>query len=317
MLPTTITLAQTLPEGGMISLVIGLVAGLALWLAGVKIVRGVFLALGAAVGSFTGAVIMPLTGMPAFTLGSVSLTPGFTGLIVGGIIGALVAMAMLRLVVIITAAGSMAVVGAMAALVFLHFSPTNAADYSESDAAMTEGGPDLDALTGDFAERARQQTDQALELLNRSVAEDSAASGLLDDLNTEENRERIRDAAERSKAFMRAVSDRVRADYERRPDRDKLVILSSTLAGLALGLLIGVAMPKRSSALVTSLAGSALWLSTGVALLKANVDEAPGFVQQPPLVWAVVWGVAAVAGMAVQFGLLKRKGEKKAEGEGD
>lgn len=317
MLPTTITLAQTLPEGGMISLVIGLVAGLALWLAGVKIVRGVFLALGAAVGSFAGAVIMPLTGMPALTLGSVSLTPGFTGLIVGGIIGALVAMAMLRLVVIITAAGSMAVVGAMAALVFLHFSPTNAADYSESDAAMTEGGPDLDALTGEFAERARQQTDQALELLNRSVTEDSAASGFLDDLNTEENRERIRDAAERSKAFMQAVSDRVRADYERRPDRDKLIILSSTLAGLALGLLIGVAMPKRSSALVTSLAGSALWLSAGVALLKANVDEAPGFVQQPPLVWAVVWGVAAVAGMAVQFGLLRRKGEKKAEGEGD
>ena len=286
MLATTITLAQTLPEGGMISLVIGLVAGLALWLAGVKIVRGVFLALGAAVGSFTGAVIMPLTGMPAFTLGSVSLTPGFTGLIVGGIIGALVVMAMLRLVVIITAAGAMAVVGAMAALVFLHFSPTNPADFSESDAAMAERGPDLDALTGDFAERARQQTDQALELLNRSMAEESAASGFLDDLNTEENRERIRDATERSKAFLKDVSERLRSDYDRRPDRDKLIILSSTLAGLALGLLIGVAMPKKSSALVTSLAGSALWLSAGVALLRSGVEEPPEMLNQPPLVWA-------------------------------
>ncbi len=317
MLPTTITLAQTLPEGGMVSLVIGLVAGLALWLAGVKIVRGVFLALGAAVGSFAGAVIMPLLGMPAFDLGSVTLTPGFTGLIVGGIIGALVAMAMLRVVVIITAAGAMAVVGAMAALVFVHVSPAEPADAAGSDAAMAERAPDLGALTEQFAERAREQTDQALDLLNRSAPDGSTGSGFLDDLNTEENRERLRDAAERSKAFMKAVGERLRTDYEARPDRDKLVILSGTLAGLALGLLMGVAMPKRSSALVTSLAGSALWLSAGVALVKANSDPTPGFVQQPPLVWAVVWGVAAVAGMAIQFGLIKRRGEKKAEGGGE
>ena len=135
--------------------------------------------------------------------------------------------------------------------------------------------------------------------------------------NTEENRERIRDATERSKAFLKDVSERLRSDYDRRPDRDKLIILSSTLAGLALGLLIGVAMPKKSSALVTSLAGSALWLSAGVALLRSGVEEPPEMLNQPPLVWAVVWGVVAVAGMAVQFGLLKRKDGKKAEGEGD
>ena len=83
------------------------------------------------------------------------------------------------------------------------------------------------------------------------------------------------------------------------------------------GLLIGVAMPKKSSALVTSLAGSALWLSAGVALLRSGVEEPPEMLNQPPLVWAVLWGVVAVAGMAVQFGLLKRKDGKKAEGEGD
>lgn len=317
MLPTTLVLAQTLPEGGMVSLVIGLIAGLALWLAGVKIVRIVFLALGAAVGSFTGAVLMPLTGLPAFDLGSVTLTPGFTGLIVGGIIGALVAMAMLRVVVIITAAGAMAVVGAMGAMVFLHVSPTGPGDGVLDDAAMAERAPDMNGIN-EFAQRARDQADQALDLLNRGAPNGSTgASGFLDDLNTPENRERIRDAAERSKAFLKEVTEKLRADYEARPGRDRLVILSGTLAGLGLGLLLGVAMPKRSSALVTSLAGSALWLAAGVALVRATTDPTPGFVNQPPLVWAVVWGVAAVAGMAIQFGLIKRKGEKKAEGAGE
>lgn len=311
MLPQTITLAQTLPEGGMIPLLIGLGAGLALWLAGVKIVRAVFIALGAAAGGFVGAVLMPLTGLPAFNLGAVTLTPGFTGLIAGGIIGALVALAMLRVVVVITAAAAMGVVGVMAALVFLHFSPTGPGEDG-APAMVADGGSDFDRLSSEFAARTREQTEQALELLDRS---NGSGSALLDGLNTEENRERIRDAAERSRAFLEGVAARGWADYERRPARDRLVILSSTLAGIAVGLLTGVAMPRRSSALVTSLAGSALGLASGVALVRANADPDPAFLTQPPLVWAVVWGVAAVLGMAVQSGLMRRKGKAGGEGE--
>lgn len=307
-----LSLAQTLPEGGMIPLFIGLAAGLALWLAGVKIVRAVFLALGAAAGGFVGSVLLPLSGMPDLNVG-ITLTPGFTGLILGGIVGAIAAMGLLRVVVILTAAGAMGVVGAMAALVFLHFNPTNPADAEgPADAPPAAYSEPAQDPTEQLARRAREQTAEALDLLNRSVPEGTPASDLIGDLNTEENRERLRDAAERSRAFVAGVADKVRADYERRPDRDKLVILSSTLAGLAAGLLIGVAMPRRSSALITSLAGSALWLAAGVALIRANADPAPAFISQPPLVWAVVWALTATAGMAVQFGLIRRKGAKPA-----
>lgn len=307
-----LSLAQTLPEGGMIPLFIGLAAGLALWLAGVKIVRTVFLALGAAAGGFVGSVLLPLSGMPDLNVG-ITLTPGFTGLILGGIVGAIAAMGLLRVVVILTAAGAMAIVGAMAALVFLHFNPTNPADHDgPTDAPPAEYSESAQDPTEQLARRAREQTAEALDLLNRSVPDGTPASELIGDLNTEENRERVRDAAERSRAFVAGVADKVRADYERRPDRDKLVILSSTLAGLAVGLLIGVAMPRRSSALITSLAGSALWLAAGVALIRANADPAPAFISQPPLVWAVVWALTATAGMAVQFGLIRRKAAKPA-----
>lgn len=307
-----LTLAQSLPEGGMVPLFIALAAGIALWLAGVKIVRTVFLALGVALGGFVGAVLMPLTGLPAFDIGPLTLTPGFTGLIVGGIFGALIATAMLRLVITFTAAGAMAVAGATAALIFLHFNPTTPADATPEDPAAAERAPALFDPSPQIGQLAEQQTAEAMNRLNNALPPDSTASGLIDDLNTEENRERLRDAAERSKDFLKGVSDKVRADYERRPARDKLIILSSTVAGLALGLLVGVAMPKRSSAFVTALGGSALWLGAGTALIRANADPDPGFLRQPPVTWAVIWAVAAVIGMAIQFGLIKRKAAKPA-----
>ncbi|MCC5824116.1 MAG: hypothetical protein LAT64_08605 [Phycisphaerales bacterium] len=306
-----VSLAQTLPEGGMVPLFIALAAGLALWLAGVKIVRTVFLALGAAAGGFVGSVLLPLSGMPSLNIG-ITLTPGFTGLIIGGIFGAIAAMGLLRVVVILTAAGAMAVVGTMAALVFLHFNPSPQSDYHDPAAAEYTQNGAAGGQTTDLARRTREQTSEALDLLNRSVPDGTPAAEFLGDLNTDEARERILDAAERSRAFIAGVAENLQADYERRPDRDKLIILSSTLAGLAVGLLVGVAMPRRSSALITSLFGSALWLAAGVALIRANTDPAPAFVAQPPLVWAVIWGLTAVAGMAVQFGLIRRKGAKPA-----
>jgi len=301
---------QTLPEGGMVPLAIALIAGLALWIAGVKIVRGVFLAIGAAVGGFSGAVIVPLIGLPAFDLGLVTLSPGFTGLIAGGIIGALVALGLLRVVITFTAAGAFAVAGAMGALVYLHVSPPTEVDPSlagETLALNEETPPIIDFEDEARRLAAERLTDEAQNLAD-SVPEGTAASDLIDEFDTEENRERLRDAAERSKAFVLSAWNAVKADYDKRPARSKLILASATLAGLGLGLVLGVAMPKRSSALVTSLFGSALWLAAGNALIRSNTDPTPELLDQPPLVWAVVWGVITVIGMAAQFGLIKRRG---------
>ncbi len=282
-MPTLAQTGATLPEGGAVSLFIALGAGFALWLAGVKIVRAVFIALGAALGGFAGAILLPLSGMPTLNLGPVPLTPGFTGLIAGGIIGALASLGMLRVVVATTA-------GPDAAL-------------AETDAGYSFDASDL------VRDRAANELTDAVNALGDDLPEGSAASNLIDDLNTEENRQRIRDAAERSKEFVSRVAEAVKADYERRPARDKLILLSATLAGVGLGLVVGAVMPNRSAALVTSLFGSAMWMAAGVALLRAGMSPPPEILRQPPVTWAIVWGVAAIVGMAVQFGLLKRRGE--------
>lgn len=312
-----LTLAQSqtvLPEGGMVSLAVATIAGLALWLAGVKIVRAVFISIGAAVGGFVGAVLIPLTGMPTLHLGPVTVSPGFAGLLAGGVIGALIALGMLRVVVAVTAAGAFAVAGALAALIFLHLRPTGAPESAPPPPA--EQGYSFDA--GDtLREQAANQLVDAVESLNDTVPDGTPAQSLLDDLNTEENRQKLRDAAERSRRFVSGVADRVRADYESRPARDKLILLSATMAGLGLGLVVGAVMPKRSAALVTSLSGSAMWLAAGVALVRANTDPTPGLLDQPPVVWGVLWGVATVVGMAVQFGLLSKKGSKPSHDDED
>ncbi|MFK7884654.1 MAG: hypothetical protein AB8F26_10785 [Phycisphaerales bacterium] len=305
----------TLPEGGMIPLFMALAAGLALWLAGVKLVRVVFLSVGAAIGGFAGAVLIPLVGLPTFNLGPIAISPGFTGLIVGGVIGSLVALGMLRVVITFTAAGAFAVAGAMAALVFLNFSPSPSGP-SEPEILEPDRAPLVD-FSEQINNRAAKEITDAVDGLSERVPENSAASDLIDDLNTDENRQRIRDAAERSKEFVTNAWEAAQAEYGRRPARDKLVIASSTFAGLGLGLLLGVAMPKRSSALVTSLFGSAMWMGAAVALVRANTDPTPALIEQSVAVWAIAWGVVTVMGMAVQFGLIKRRGNASEDGDDD
>ena len=82
---------------------------------------------------------------------------------------------------------------------------------------------------------AAEEATDAFNRLNEDVSQDPTASGLLEGLNTEENRERLRAAAERSREFLSNASEAVRAEFERRPNRDKLVILSATMAAVSVG----------------------------------------------------------------------------------
>ena len=96
-----------------------------------------------------------------------------------------------------------------------------------------------------------------------------------------------------------------------------MIAFSSMFAGLALGLLVGVVMPNRAAALVTSLTGSAVWLGAGTALLTARNGEIPGFMDQSAVVWAIAWIVIAILGLFVQLGFLDKKSRKPAKSRSD
>jgi len=292
-------LAQSLPEGGSVSLFFLLAGGLLLWLFGAKIVKPVFFLFGVAIGGFVGTTILPLTGLPPFELGGFSITPGFTGLLAGAIIGGLVMLAMFRMVITLTAAIAFGAAGLLGAMVYLSFNPTTSGDLTPNESAIVDSGDTMtNALDATTDAIAREAAERSVDLLN---------SGTDDPLIDDETKSDLLDAAERSRAFVARVVETVQNDLDKRPARDKMIAFSSMFAGIGLGLLIGVVMPTRAAALVTSLTGSAAWIGAGIALLTARNGEIPGFLDRSAVVWAAAWIIIAILGLFVQLGFLGKK----------
>ena len=303
-LDSTLVLAQSLPEGGSVPLGMALMAGLLLWLVGARVIKPVFFLFGLAIGAFVGTTILPLTGLPTFHPGGITLTPGVTGLLAGGLIGSLVSLAMFRLVIAITSSMAFAAAGVVGALIFLSANPTQTDDLSDTESALVESGEDTaDTLAG--IKTSLNDT------INREAAEE-AFDRFDEDGNilNDDAKQQIKDAATRSKEFIEHMYNTIQADLEQRPDREKLIILSAGFAGFAFGLLVGVMMPKRTTALVTSLSGSAVCIGATSALLTARTGQRPDFLDQSAIIWAIVWVILTALGLMVQLGFLNSSANK-------
>jgi len=303
-LDSTLVLAQSLPEGGSVPLGMALMAGLLLWLVGARVIKPVFFLFGLAIGAFVGTTILPLTGLPSFHPGGFTLTPGITGLLAGGLIGSLVSLAMFRLVIAITSSMAFAAAGVVGALIFLSANPTQTDALSDTEAALVESGEDTaDTLAGIKT--------SLNESINREAAEE-AFDRLDEDGNilNDDAKQQIKDAATRSKEFIEHMYNTIQADLAQRPDREKLIILSAGFAGFAFGLLVGVMMPKRTTALVTSLSGSAVCIGATSALLTARTGQRPDFLDQSAIIWAIIWVILTALGLMVQLGFLNSSANK-------
>ncbi len=294
-------LAQSLPEGGSVPLGMALMGGLLLWLVGARVIKPVFFLFGLAIGAFVGTTIIPLTGLPTFHPGGFTLTPGITGLIAGGILGSLVSLAMFRLVIAFTSAMAFAAAGVLGAMVFLHFNPTiTDADLTDTQTALVETGDSLAGITSSLNDTInREAAETALNILDED-------GKILDDTT----KQQLKDAATRSQEFVSHIYNTIKADLDQRPARDKLIALSSGFAGLAFGLLVGVVLPKRTTALVTSLFGSAAMMASTTALLTARSGQRPDFLNQSAVIWAAAWVVLTVVGLMVQLGFLSKNKNK-------
>ena len=308
MISVPLTLAQTLPQGGSVPLGVALMAGVLLWIMGARVIKPVFFLLGLAIGGFVGATLMPLIGFPDIDLGGVTFTPTVVGLVCGGVIGSLCSLAMFRLVIAMTSAIAFAAAGVVGALIFLHYNPTiGEGDPSATETALVESSEDIasatstlnDAITREAAERASNLLDQDGTILD------------------EDAKQQLKDAAARSKEFLEQMGRTISDELEKRPTRDKMIASSAGFAGLALGLLIGVVMPKRTTALVTSLFGSAVCMASTSALLTARSGERPDYLDQSAMVWAMIWILLTGIGLMIQLGFITKKTNNARTGDGD
>jgi len=298
-LATPLTLAQALPEGGSVPLGVALMAGLLLWIMGARVIKPVFFLFGLAIGGFVGTTLMPLIGFPNLDIGGVSISPSVIGLVCGGIIGALCALAMFRLVIAMTSAFAFAVAGVVGALIFLHYNPTiTDGDPSATESALVDSGENtLNDLTNSLGD------DLSREAAERSVDSLDPEGNILN----EDTKQQLKDAAERSRQFLSDLGSTISAELEKRPTRDKMIGFSAGFAGFAFGLLIGVVLPKRTTALVTSLFGSAVCMASTSALLTASNGERPEYLNQSATVLAIVWVILTGIGLMIQLGFITKK----------
>ena len=278
---------------------VALMAGLLLWIMGARVIKPVFFLFGLAIGGFVGTTLIPLIGFPNLELGGLSISPSVIGLICGGIIGALCALAMFRLVIAMTSACAFAVAGVVGALIFLHYNPTIAdGDPSANESALVDSGESTlnglanslgDDITREAAERSVDSLDPEGNILN------------------EDTKQQLKDAAERSRQFLSDLGTTISDELEQRPTRDKMIGFSAGFAGFAFGLLIGVVLPRRTTALVTSLFGSAVCMAATSALLTASNGERPEYLNQSATVLAIVWVILTGIGLMIQLGFITKK----------
>lgn len=313
---------QALPIEAHAAVGIMLLVGLGLWLFGGKIIKPLFGVAGLVLGGMVG-----LIAMPAFGFESVGGTSGaLIGLAIGAVIGLVLSLMMLKVAIVFAAGLGFAAAGFLGATVYLSHNPLpddNPPAFSVDDSDRAPDGRLLfenpytgERMTIDELTRSLREADSFLSGGKKDVQAPADATegegGVFDDAH-------LQAIAVRCEAIVREGADMAKGHWNALSQRERIVVVGSTFGSLALGLLVGFMMPKKSTAFITALAGSAVWLTAGAILIDAFIPSMRGLTDQPPTVWAGVWSFTFLLGLVVQLAGLggaptgKKKRTKRAD----
>jgi hypothetical protein len=319
------SLVQALPIEAHLALGLLLVGGLLLWLFGGKILKPLFGLAGLVVGGMVG-----LIALPAFGVEAVAGAPGsLIGLAIGAAIGLVVSLIALKAAIVVAAGLGFAAAGFLGGAIYLSFNPLpsddppaemlpDERDRSADGRLLFENPYTGQKMTIDELTRSLRDADSFLRGGKRSLGEegDGVEAATPGDADEGETEERLRAIAVRCEAIVKETYDLGKSHWNALSSRERVVVAGSTFGGLALGLLIGMFMPKKSAAVITALVGSAVWLTAAGLLLEAFVPTMRDATDQPPAVWAFIWAFTFMVGLIVQLAGLGKPGgggKKKAK----
>jgi len=319
--------AQALGSEARVVAVAGLMAGLVLWLVGGKVLRPAFGVLGTALGAFLGLVLLPLTGMgPIDTNWQVfsTISPEQLGLFAGGLLGLVLSVSLYRAVMALGAGLVFAGVGALAGLIFISNAPRP--DPSESEGVDSgyleqigvatdgaESSEDIPTINDLVTTTALEEAREWSESRGQTVIDDGLDTAERAGFDVTAAREGLVDAAERSSVFLSRTGETARTQWDALEVRQRLLLLGSSLAGMAAGLLFGLVAPGRSAALISAMGGSAVVMGCSLMLADSYNFSSAALLNQPAPTWAIVWGVASALGLTFQLAVLGRKGRRSSD----
>lgn len=113
----------------------------------------------------------------------------------------------------------------------------------------------------------------------------------------------------RASAFAGAVADEATGAWEALPEKDRLTLAGSALAGALLGLAIGFFWPGPSAAAVTSALGAAIGLPAAFILLQ-RTSGAPEWLPRDGLSVVGIWLGVTMVGAMIQTATMTRRRAK-------
>jgi hypothetical protein len=279
-------------------------AGLALWLFGGRTLRVTFAVAGCVAGATVGYLLPGWLG--------VNLEPLATGA-VGLVLGTILGIFAYKLFVAATLAASLAALApVVAAFTIGLWSTPPPAD----EGPLT---PEEQLLPGVEVEDEEPAAARAEELRWRIEQGLEAAEALreLAEVDPEAAADEASEAAEtlerRIGAFFDGLYREVVAHWDTLSDRQRVVIIGSVVAGLIIGLSLGLTLPRLSSELLAAGAGALMWLPAAAWVVARWEGGTPEWMPDTRLAWIAVWAGATLLGAGLQLAMrLTRRRKAKA-----
>lgn len=288
-----------------VAAVMTLLVGMLIWLAGGKLMRPAFIALGALVGVAL-AHLMP--AMISQWIGEWMLS----GL--GAVIGAMVGWLAFRVLVANTLAVVISVVSVLGVAAFVRL-PVPSAAPGAVETAPEESGPTTPRTLEEWfaslqlkqlKDTVREAVDAAKARVDETAAEPDESAGSIADLTVERGSRAVKVFAARSWQQLVFFWNR---DLDA---RGRALLLLALVMGYLGGLVLGFALPKRAAAVTTAMIGPAVWMPAAAYGIVALGLPLASRIPSDPLVWLVAWAALAGAGLVFQLFFGKKKAAKAA-----
>jgi hypothetical protein len=273
---------------------VAFVVGLALWLVGGRAMRPALGAIGMAAGAGVGLVIGE---------GSAGAVNTWIATGVGALAGLLFGLIMFRLTMSLTLGAVLGVLAPLATATLIHFygSPLDGApapenpDGTEKTELRSLFLDDVPIVEG--LEQARELSEKGRAVLAQKAEEDSTTG----------------QAAAQIGKFAGALGEELQPLWDEMPVRDRMLLVLSMVTGAAMGMAVGMILPKSAAALIAAGAGAGMWLTSGTWLATSTGVVEAGALPKRAVVWLGVWGVLWVGGALFQFLILGGKKRESAE----
>lgn len=302
---------QALPLEAHVAIGVMLLVGLGLWLFGAKLIKPLAAITGLVLGGLVGMIAVPALGVEEF-----AGQPGaLVGLGLGAVLGLVVAMMALKAAIIVAAGASFAAVGFLGGAIYVSNNPLpddSPPAFAIDDADRASDGRLL--YTNPYSGK-RMTIDELTATLREanSFLSGGIRTGGEEGEETPADDARLEAISARCEAIVREANDMLKRHWNALSTRERIVVSGATVGGLALGLLIGLVFPKKSTALISALAGSAIWLTAAVLLIDGYIPSMQALTDQPPTIWAFTWGAVFVLGLVIQMAGLGKPASEKAK----